>query len=137
LGRHGPEAAIGQTDGSIPPPRSRPRAARSRHEALGAARRARPFLRSRRDPPPPTWRKDSPMRKTRTALLALGAVIALAQGCAPIPLPRYAAYPPKRVEQLLYESENLRQIGDEWNRFWFLDQPSHLTPYRTHGGLGF
>ena len=97
LGRHGPEASIGQMDGLIPAPRSRPRAARPRHEAGEAAFTALPPLRSRRDPPPPTWRKDSPMRKTRTALLALGAVIALAQGCAPIPLPRYAAYPPKRV----------------------------------------
>lgn len=78
------------------------------------------------------------MRKTRMALLMLlGAVIASSEGCAPIPLPRYAADQKRRVEQLLFESENLRQLGDEWNRFWFLDQPSHLTPFRTHGGLGF
>ncbi len=48
----------------------------------------------------------------------------------------YAAFPPRRVEQLLVDSENMRQIGDEWERFWFLDQPSHMTPFRTHGGLG-
>ncbi len=78
------------------------------------------------------------MRKRMVALLLLGAgVLGIGQGCAPVPLPHYAAYPPRRVEQLLYDSENLRQAGDEWNRFWFLDQPSHLTPYRTHGGLGF
>ena len=51
-------------------------------------------------------------------------------------LPHYAAYPPRRVEELLVDSENMRQLGDEWERFWFLDQPSHLTPFRTHGGLG-
>ena len=31
---------------------------------------------------------------------------------------------------------NYRFLGDDWERFWFLDQPSHLTPIRTHGGLG-
>ena len=56
--------------------------------------------------------------------------------CKDVPLPHYAAYPPKRVEQLLTDSENLRMAGDDWDRIWFLDQPSHLTPYRTHGGLG-
>ena len=65
-----------------------------------------------------------------------GAILALSEGCAPIPLPHYAAYRPRRVEELLVDSENLRQAGDEWERFWFLDQPSHMTPFRTHGGLG-
>ena len=78
-----------------------------------------------------------PMRNTWAALVMVLAVVTLFNGCAPVPLPHYAAYPPKRVEQLLIDSENLRQAGDDWNRFWFLDQPSHLTPYRTHGGLGF
>lgn len=77
------------------------------------------------------------MRKYLLASLALAALFIGAQGCAPIPLPRYAAHKPKRVEQLLVDSENWRQAYDEWNRIWFLDQPSHLTPYRTHGGLGF
>jgi hypothetical protein len=76
------------------------------------------------------------MRRPYAAILLLGAVMALIQGCAPVPLPHYAAYPPKRVEELLTDSENLRMAGDDWERFWFLDQPSHLTPYRTHGGLG-
>jgi hypothetical protein len=76
------------------------------------------------------------MRRPYAAIMLLGAIMALSQGCAPVPLPHYAAYPPKRVEQLLVDSENLRLAGDDWDRFWFLDQPSHLTPYRTHGGLG-
>ncbi len=76
------------------------------------------------------------MRRPYAAIALLGAVMALSQGCAPVPLPHYAAYPPKRVEQLLVDSENLRLAGDDWDRFWFLDQPSHLTPWRTHGGLG-
>lgn len=41
-----------------------------------------------------------------------------------------------RMEQLLNASEDLRQIEYEWRRFWFTDQPSHLTPVRVHGGLG-
>ncbi|MBI3821728.1 MAG: FecR domain-containing protein [Planctomycetes bacterium] len=28
------------------------------------------------------------------------------------------------------------QTTDEWRRFWMNDQPSHLTPYRIHGGVG-
>jgi hypothetical protein len=77
------------------------------------------------------------MNKPLRALALLGLVLlAVGEGCAPVPLPRYAAYPPKRVEELLVDSENMRQIGDEWERFWFLDQPSHMTPFRTHGGLG-
>jgi hypothetical protein len=39
------------------------------------------------------------------------------------------------MQQLLYQSEDLRQIGQEWRRFWFNDQPSHLTPERIHGGI--
>jgi hypothetical protein len=29
----------------------------------------------------------------------------------------------------------MRLALDEWERFWFLDQPDHSTPYRTHGGI--
>jgi hypothetical protein len=77
------------------------------------------------------------MRKTlaATALMAATLVV-FSEGCAPVPLPHYAAFGPKRVEELLVDSENLRMAGDDWERFWFLDQPSHLTPFRTHGGLG-
>ena len=30
--------------------------------------------------------------------------------------------------ELLNNSEDLRQIEFEWERIWFTDQPSHLTP---------
>lgn len=50
-------------------------------------------------------------------------------------VPLYSAEPQRRVSQLLHTSENLRLLLDEWERFWFLDQPSHMTPYRTHGGV--
>ena len=62
----------------------------------------------------------------------LAATIASSTGCF---LPIYSADPQRRARQLLFTSENLRQIVDEWERIWFLDQPSHMTPYRTHGGI--
>jgi hypothetical protein len=40
-----------------------------------------------------------------------------------------------RQDQLLNQSEDLRQIGEVWRRFWFNDQPSHLTPQRIQGGI--
>ncbi|MDR3234246.1 MAG: hypothetical protein LBT46_11395 [Planctomycetaceae bacterium] len=47
----------------------------------------------------------------------------------------FSSDPIRRNNQLLNKSEDLRLIQDEWERFWMLDQPSHLTPYRTHGGV--
>jgi len=81
-------------------------------------------------------REEPEMRKMCAALAIVAASLAIFEGCAPIPLPHYAAYKPRRVEELLVDSENLRQAGDEWERFWLLDQPSHMTPFRTHGGSG-
>ena len=68
--------------------------------------------------------------------LILGAVAAVGltanSGCL---LNQYSSDPNVRMQQLLYNSEDLRQIGGEWRRFWFNDQPSHLTPERIHGGI--
>ncbi|MBD16231.1 MAG: hypothetical protein CMJ72_13890 [Planctomycetaceae bacterium] len=50
-------------------------------------------------------------------------------------LPMYSADPTRRAQQLIYTSENLRAVLDEWERIWFLDQPSHLSPHSTHGGI--
>lgn len=65
-----------------------------------------------------------------TALLA--ASIISSTGCI---LPIYSGDPARRARQLLYTSDNMRMILSEWERIWFLDQPDHMTPYRTHGGL--
>ncbi|MFI4873797.1 MAG: hypothetical protein ACIALR_00555 [Blastopirellula sp. JB062] len=66
----------------------------------------------------------------------LGALLGLSLitnvGCF---VPIYSADPARRTNQLLYTSEDLRTVLDEWERIWFLDQPSHLKPYRTHGGI--
>ena len=56
------------------------------------------------------------MRKLFAALAITAASLAVFEGCAPVPLPHYAAYKPRRVEELLVDSENLRQAGDEWER---------------------
>jgi hypothetical protein len=48
----------------------------------------------------------------------------------------YSSDPNVRMEQLIFQSEDLRQIQNEWRRIWFTDQPSHLTYERAHGGVG-
>ena len=64
--------------------------------------------------------------------LTLGWLVSLTSGCA---LPAYSGDPSRRAQEEIYTSENLRLMQDEWERFWMLDQPDHMTPYRTHGGL--
>ncbi len=69
----------------------------------------------------------------RFAMLALIGLIAAGNtGCL---LNIWSGDPVRRSRQLLVVSENLRVIEDEWERIWFLDQPSHLTPYRVDGGI--
>ncbi len=65
-------------------------------------------------------------------LVLLTVCLSTSVGCF---LPLYSATPERRVQQLLFTSEDLRMIVDEWERIWFLDSPSHLTPLRTHGGI--
>lgn len=62
----------------------------------------------------------------------LGASLAAGSGCF---LPIYSGDPARRTQQLIYTSEDLRNFIEEWERIWFLDQPGHLTPYNTHGGI--
>ncbi len=47
----------------------------------------------------------------------------------------YSSDPNQRMQELLNSSEDRRQIEAEWERIWFTDQPSHLTPERVHGGV--
>lgn len=65
-------------------------------------------------------------------ILILSSLLSSAAGCI---IPIYSADPQRRARQLLHSSEDLRNFLDEWERFWFLDQPNHMTPYRTHGGI--
>jgi len=62
----------------------------------------------------------------------LGLVLSANVGCF---IPIYSGDPAVRTKELLFTSENYRAILDEWERIWFLDQPSHLTPRRVHGGV--
>jgi hypothetical protein len=71
------------------------------------------------------------MRKLLLAL-ALGSLVGASTGCI---VPIYSADPVRRTQQLMFTSENLRLLLDEWERAWLLDHPDHMTPYRTHGGL--
>ena len=60
------------------------------------------------------------------------ALLSSTTGCL---IPIYSGDPIRRAQELIYTSEDLRAINDEWERIWFLDQPSHMTPHRTHGGI--
>ena len=71
------------------------------------------------------------MRKLLLAAI-FGLLVSSTTGCI---VPMYSGDPNRRVPELIYTSENLRLLLDEWERAWFLDQPDHETPYRTHGGL--
>jgi hypothetical protein len=66
-------------------------------------------------------------------MLALATGLCGSTGCL---LNQYPSDPNERMEVLIYESENLRQIKNELRRFWMNDQPSHLTYERIHGGIG-
>ena len=70
----------------------------------------------------------------RSLLLAFacGLLVCSTVGCM---IPAYSADPTRRTQELMFTSENLRLFLDDWERIWFLDQPSHMTPYRTHGGI--
>jgi hypothetical protein len=63
---------------------------------------------------------------------AFAMLVSTSIGCI---IPAYSGDSNRRVPQLIYTSENFRMIADEWERIWFLDQPDHQTPYRTHGGI--
>jgi hypothetical protein len=66
------------------------------------------------------------------SLFLVGAVLIANSGCL---LNIWSGDPVRRMKQMIVVSEGLRQIEDEWDRIWFTDQPSHLTPYRIHGGI--
>ncbi|HEY7315911.1 MAG TPA: hypothetical protein VH643_41660 [Gemmataceae bacterium] len=65
-------------------------------------------------------------------LIAVSGFILSQTGCL---INIYSSDPNRRVLELLNQSEDLRQIEYEWERAWFTDMPSHLTPERVHGGL--
>ena len=68
----------------------------------------------------------------RLALCGFAAAGLSGGGCA---VNQYASDPNTRMDQLINQSEDYRQIGEFWRRFWFNDMPSHMTPERLHGGI--
>jgi hypothetical protein len=72
------------------------------------------------------------MRNLLFLMLASGLLFSTTVGCM---LPAYSADPGRRAQELVFTSEGFRQFLDEWERIWFLDQPDHTSPYRTHGGI--
>ena len=71
------------------------------------------------------------MRRILYAVL-LGTLLSTSAGCF---LPIYSADRTRRTRQLIFTSEDMRQIINQWERIWFLDQPDHMNPERVHGGV--
>lgn len=71
------------------------------------------------------------MRRILCTLL-LGMTLGTGVGCI---LPAYSGLPSRRAQELIFTSEDLRSLLDQWERFWFLDMPDHMTPQRVHGGV--
>lgn len=71
------------------------------------------------------------MRRVLFAAMA-AALLTTVTGCL---IPAYSGDPTRRANELLNTSDDLMQVADEWERIWFLDQPSHMSIYRMHGGV--
>jgi hypothetical protein len=71
------------------------------------------------------------MRRLIFATIA-GLALTASVGCF---IPIYSGDPAVRTRELIFTSEDFRAILAEWERIWFLDQPSHMAPLRTHGGV--
>ena len=48
---------------------------------------------------------------------------------------QYPSDPGQRMNALINQSEDERQLGAEWRRIWFNDQPSTMTPARISGAI--
>ena len=62
----------------------------------------------------------------------LACVALTASGCA---VPGYSGNPQVRIKQEMYDSENMRQAEQEWDRFMMNDKPSSLTLDRLNGSI--
>jgi hypothetical protein len=68
-------------------------------------------------------------------LLVFAGFAVLGLGNAGCLINQYSSDPNTRMDQLINQSEDMRQVTQEWRRIWFNDQPSHMTPERVHGGI--
>jgi hypothetical protein len=69
----------------------------------------------------------------RVLILAGFAVLPL--GSAGCVFNQYPSDPQQRMNALINQSENERQLGAEWRRIWFNDQPSTMSPSRVSGAI--
>ena len=68
-------------------------------------------------------------------LLLLAGFAALMLNNAGCIFNQYPSDPHQRMNALVNQSEDLRQAGADWRRFWMNDQPSTLTPARVTGAI--
>jgi hypothetical protein len=68
----------------------------------------------------------------RLLLLATVTLASANSGCL---LNTYSPDPNERVQELLNNSEDMRTMRYTWERIWFNDEPSHLTPDRVDGSV--
>lgn len=68
----------------------------------------------------------------RVLMMGLMAVITAttSAGCF---INEYASDPIRRYRQLFFQSEDLRFLEDDLERFWMIDQPTQLSLKRYHG----
>ncbi len=71
------------------------------------------------------------MRRIFYAVL-ICTLLSTSVGCF---LPIYSADRARRTRQLIFTSEDMRQMLNQWERIWFLDQPDHMNFERVHGGV--
>lgn len=68
-------------------------------------------------------------------VLMLSAVAMLGVSNTGCLINAYSPDPNQRIVQLINQSEDLRVIEQEWERIWFTDHPSHLSPERVDGAI--
>jgi hypothetical protein len=71
----------------------------------------------------------------RKLILGVVALIGVLPNTGCLFLNRYDSDPNYRMNQLLNESEDLRQAREEFHRFWMNNQPSVLTYERVNGAI--
>ena len=69
----------------------------------------------------------------RLLILVTFAVLGAASGGC---INQYSSDRNVRTDQLLSQSEGLRQSAKESDRLWMNDQPAHMSYERVHGGIG-
>lgn len=65
--------------------------------------------------------------------LQVALVVVAATGATGCFYNQYSSDPIRRYQQLYYQSQDLKQLEDDWERLWQLDSPSQLSPYRYNG----